>query len=409
MQHRFALHLFLAAACTAAAVGCAKSPVEPAGSATVTVGASSSPANGAQIPNAQQPVTLTITNGKVSTSDAVTYKFEVATDAGFASTVISQSVAQGTGATTSLTLGTLSPATTYYWRTRMIAGSTTGSPSTASQFAIGPAVTIQAPTPVSPLSGAGTTVERPALTVRNATRTGPATSISYRFEISTTSAFAVIFTSGTVAEQATSTTFTPSVDLASNTTYYWRASATDAGSQVTSAYSTAQQFKTQVSINLATVNYQRFYSGVQFWPITDTIISVDQDGGASDGYMCINHTKRNQWPTSDFLGDPEVPIEANQWYFAFINNQWYAGAGEYLRPNQICKSGQRSEDIGPDGTWAGPMDTWRPQAGELVGYMISTPARAWPDMKTIDQRSNIVTQPWVDSRTSSSSASSVKR
>jgi hypothetical protein len=57
-----------------------------------------------------------------------------------------------------------------------------------------------------------------------------------------------------------------------------------------------------------------------------------------------------------------------------------------------------SENIGPDGTWGGPMDTWRPRAGELVGYMMTTPARFWPAMKTLDERSNMVVQPWVDTR-----------
>jgi hypothetical protein len=90
-----------------------------------------------------------------------------------------------------------------------------------------------------------------------------------------------------------------------------------------------------------------------------------------------------------------VPVEANQWYFARINGQWYGGAGEWLRPNQICKEGQKSEDIGKDGTWGGPMDTWIPKRGDLVGYMISTPARTWPKQITIDQRSNVVVQPWV--------------
>jgi hypothetical protein len=128
------------------------------------------------------------------------------------------------------------------------------------------------------------------------------------------------------------------------------------------------------------------------WPVTDQIIAVDQDGG--DGSMCINHTMRGLWPTSNFEDNPLVPVEATQWYFARINGQWYGGAGEWLRVNQICKGGQKSEDIGPDGTWGGPMDTWTPKRGDLVGYMISTPARAWPTWSTIDQRSNVVVQPW---------------
>jgi hypothetical protein len=40
------------------------------------------------------------------------------------------------------------------------------------------------------------------------------------------------------------------------------------------------------------------------------------------------------------------------------------------------------------------MDTWVPKPGELVGYMMTTPARNWPDISTLDERSNIVVLPW---------------
>jgi hypothetical protein len=47
------------------------------------------------------------------------------------------------------------------------------------------------------------------------------------------------------------------------------------------------------------------------------------------------------------------------------------------------------------------MNGWVPKLGELVGYMISTPARA--GLRTINERSNIVVQPWFDSSLSRSS------
>ena len=78
--------------------------------------------------------------------------------------------------------------------------------------------------------------------------------------------------------------------------------------------------------------------------------------------------------------------------------RWGTGAGEWLRPGQTCKGGQYTEQIGPDGTWDGPMDTWQPKPGDLVGYMVTTPARAYPDFRTLDERSNILLQPWHDSR-----------
>ncbi len=401
MLTRLRLHSLVIALGVAAA--CAKSPVTPTGPVTLTTALSTSPANGSAIPNLSQPVTLTIANAQVASSDAVTYTFEVASDIGFATKVVTQDVPQGTGGTTSLTLGTLGAGADYYWRTRTSAGGTVGVNTTPLKFSIGAAIIIQAPSPATPLTGATNLDQRPTFTITNAARTGPVTTISYRFEVSKVNTFATIVQSATVAEATTRTSWTPSTNLDGGTTYYWRVQAVDAGSGITSGYSVAQTVTTAVVIDLTKVNYQRFVN-IASWPITDTIPpgGVEQDG-ASPGPMCINHTKRGIWPTSDFFGDPETQVESNQWYFAFIGNTRYGGSGENMRPNQICKQGQLTENIGPDGTWGGPMDTWTPRAGELVGYMITTPARFWPAMKTLDERSNMVIQPWVDSRFRTSS------
>ena len=32
--------------------------------------------------------------------------------------------------------------------------------------------------------------------------------------------------------------------------------------------------------------------------------------------------------------------------------------------------------------------------GEVFGLMVTTPARAWPDMRTLDERSNVVLVRW---------------
>lgn len=380
---------------TAGAAACSSSPIAPAGTATVTTASLTSPANGASIANLSQPVTLTIANAYASTGTP-TYTFEVASDSGFANKVVSQDVAQGSGSTTSLKLGTLPAGADYYWRTKTTAGGSSTGYTSALKFSIGAAIVVQAPAPVSPLTGATNLSQTPTFTVTNSVRSGPVTAISYRFEVSTVSTFSTITASATVAEGTTRTSWTPTSNLAGGTTYYWRAQATDTASGVTSGYSTTQSATTQVVIDLTKANYQRFVN-VSGWPITDTIRAVEQDGNYP-GPMCIDHTMRGVWPTSDFFGDPEVQVESNQWYIANIGGTWYAGSGENMRPNQICKQGQMSEAIGPDGTWGGPMDTWAPRAGELVGYMMTTPARFWPSMRTVDQRSQVVIQPWVDTR-----------
>jgi hypothetical protein len=386
----------------AAASACSSSPVAPAGTATVASASTTSPANGASIANLSQPVTLSISNGYVSTGSAATYTFEVATDTAFNTKVVSQDVAQNSSGTTSLKLGTLPAGTDYYWHVKTTAEGTTTGYTATMKFSIGAAIVIQAPAPVSPLTGATGLSQTPTFTVTNAVRSGPVTAISYRFDVSTVSTFSTITQSATVAEQTTRTSWTPTTNLAGGTTYYWRVQAIDSASGITSAYATTQSVTTQVIIDLTKANYQRF-TNVSAWPITAKIRAVEQDGNPP-GPMCIDYDKRDSWPTSDFFGDPAVQVQANQWYIANIGGTWYAGSGENMRPNQICKQGQMTEAIGPDGTWGGPMDTWAPRPGELVGYMMTTPARFWPSMKTLDERSQIVIQPWIDTRFNSLAA-----
>ena len=375
---------------------CDSAPTSP----TVTGPTLASPADGTVIGNSAQPVTLTVNNAVAGGSGALTYTFEVASDNGFTRIESTATVPRGAGAQTTATIATLSAGREYFWRVRATSGGTVGSNTAPFRFTIGAAVTIEAPVPVSPSAG-GTGSQRPTLVVTNSTRSGPVGVVSYRFEIAGSAAFSPVVASGTVAEGAGTTSFAPGADLALDTTYYWRVQAVDQASAGTSGFSATRSFTTILTIDLRTVNYQRFVN-VADWPETNRILSVDQDGGGS-GPMCINHTKSGQWPTVPFLGDPSNHVEGSQWYLAQINGQWYAGAGEWLRPGQICKAGQLTEAIGPDGTWGGPMDTWRPRIGELVGYMVTTPARAWPDMRTIDERSNVVLRPWTENgRTSGS-------
>jgi len=390
-----------------AAIGmaaCAKSPVAPAGAASVAAPVSSSPASGAVIANVQQPVTLVVSNGLVTGGAAATYTFEVATDAAFSAKVTAKDVPQSTTGQTSVALDPLPAGKDYYWHVRASGGGTTGSFTSASKFTIGPAVTLGPPTPIQPANGATSTTLRPTFVVQNVARTGSPGSLVYRFDIATSAAFSSIVASATVPEGAGSTSFTPASDLTADVTYFWRAQAFDSANNVTSAFSASQSLVTVLTIDLRTVNYQRFVN-ISSWPVTNQITSVDQDGG--DGHMCVGHAKSGLWPTSDFFNDPAVQVEGNQWYFARINGQWYGGSGEWLRKGQTCKSGQFTENIGPDGTWGGPMDTWRPKVGELVGYVVTTPARDYPNFKTLDERSQVVIMPWRDSRVASTTG--VKR
>lgn len=417
------LNAAAALVCVLAVAGCGKSsnPTQPSATASgsaepvtssVVAPRPLTPANGAQIRFGDQPVTLVVQNGLVTGNQTATYTFEVATDANFANRVQTKDgVAQGS-ATTSVRLDTLAGPADYYWHARAQGGGTTGVFSPASKFSVGPPIVVQAPSAVAPLTGAQTGL-RPTLTVRNSARTGPAGAISYRFEIADNPAFNPVAVIGVVAENGSGqTSFTPATDLVINRTYYWRATATDPASNVSSNASPTQSFTTSLAIDLTKVivSYPGAPSGpeVASWPQTAKIDVVEQDGNpAAGGPMCIAFTLSTYWPSTPYFGDPSVPIYANQWYFANIGGQWYGGPGEYLRSDRasFCKTGQGTNAIGPDGGWTGPMATWVPKVGELVGYMISTPARA--GFRTINERSDVVLQPWRD--TSLGSASAARR
>jgi hypothetical protein len=94
--------------------------------------AASSPANGATIDSTTP--TLTVVNGNVTgTTATVTYRFEVATDAGFGSIAAVWTAPRGSG-TTTVTGTALTAGTEYFWRVIGTDGTTTGAYSVAQSF-----------------------------------------------------------------------------------------------------------------------------------------------------------------------------------------------------------------------------------------------------------------------------------
>ena len=245
-------------------VACSKSPVTPSGSVTVTAPLMNAPANGAFIANLSQPVTLGVTNGLVSDSGVgATVLFEVASDAGFSSKVQTKEVPAGVGQT-SVKLDALPAGRDYFWHVSTNAGGTVGAFSAAARFTIGPAIVVGAPTPISPLTGA-TSIGWPTLIVGNAGRSGPVTSLVYRFEISTTAGFTSVIASGNVSEGANDTRFTPPASPAppTQTALFWRATVTDQGSGAAGAPSLAQTFSAQAATPQSQIAAQL---GYVLWP-----------------------------------------------------------------------------------------------------------------------------------------------
>jgi len=244
-----------------ATVGCTSSPAAPA---TVTIVAPLlvTPANGAQISNQAQPITLVVQNA-VASKPGTTYTFEVASDAAFTDKVQTRDgVAEGTTGQTSVRLDALPPAKDYYWHARAQAPGATGVFSDMFKFTIGVAITVAAPAPIGPLTNAETT-PRPALRVTNASRSGPAGAITYKFEIARDSAFASIIVTGTNTEGINETGFIPTSDLPTRVPLFWRAMAMDALNGITSLPSAVQSFTALPFSQAETVAQQL---GLVLWP-----------------------------------------------------------------------------------------------------------------------------------------------
>jgi hypothetical protein len=235
----------------AAAAACSKSnPAEPSGSSGETAGSLTAsiaaprpmtPSNNAAIKNIDQPLTLVVLNA-VSTRPGVTYTFEIATDAAFNTKAqVKDSVAEGGGGQTSVKLDALPAAKDYYWHVRASGSGTTGVFGATYKFTVGPAISITAPVPAAPLSGA-TTTDRPTFTANDAVKSGPVGALTYLFEIADNAAFSPVLVSGSVAETAGQTSFAPTVSLPTAKTLYWRVTAIDQQDAFASAASAAQNF-----------------------------------------------------------------------------------------------------------------------------------------------------------------------
>ena len=227
--------------CSSLAVFACNSPARP--SVTVVAGRPTSPAQNATFSYYSQPITLVVTPGVAATGAPPTTVLEVATDSAFASIVVTKTLPPAVNSQSTAMLDHLNAATTYYWRVKTTAGDNPSIVSATSTFTIGPQLVIQAPTPVTPLADSFPH-KRPTFTVANAARTGPAATLTYRFEIASDEGFNALVGTATVAETPDQTSFTLTSDLASGATFYWRAQASDTTKGVIGPYSPAQAFTT---------------------------------------------------------------------------------------------------------------------------------------------------------------------
>jgi len=123
---------------------------------------------------------------------------------------------------------------------------------------------IQAPAPVLPVNGA-TTVGWPVFRVNNSARTSNAGAIVYKFEVSTSQAFAAILITQNVSETPGQTSFAPPANqpAPSQNTLFWRVTATDTTNNVSSPPSVVQTFTYSPPTPQALLAIQ---AGYVLWP-----------------------------------------------------------------------------------------------------------------------------------------------
>jgi hypothetical protein len=336
---RLASSLAVVVVAAAAATACSNSPSSP--SASVTVPLAALPPMNASVRFGDQPIMLAVANAAVSsTTTGTVYAFEVATDSAFSAKVQTKdNVAEGTNGQTTVKLDALAGGKDYYWHARATSGGTTGPFSTPFKFTVGPAVIVNAPAPIGPLSGV-TTTPRPAFRVTNATRSG-AGAITYRFEIANSTAFTTIVASATVNEGVNETGFIPTSDLPANVTLSWRATAIDATTGVASTPSTVQTFTTRAFSQAEAIAFQL---GVPLWPgaqpsgtIGHATMGDDRVYGVGWNIQTLHYNPANvffQSPDIEMLRffdlfdrgyDPDGAVAWQQSNGYPTNAQWYPG------------------------------------------------------------------------------------
>jgi hypothetical protein len=309
---------------------CSSSPAQPA--SVIGVPTPVLPIADSVLSFSSQPFLLVAQNATSSGATNPTYTFEVATDSAFAAKVQTKdNVAQGGAGQTGVALDTLASGKDYFWHVRAQGGGTTGAFSSTSRFTVVP---ITPPTPISPANGA-VVGGWPTLTVANVQRSAPTGPLGYRFDVATSNSFTTIIVSGSVAETATQTSFTPSGQTPANqTTLYWRATATDLLSGASSPASAAQSF-VFIASQAGTIASQE---GLSLWPGTQPPGTNGQAtlGDSWNVQTVVSfHGTTHQTPTLDELRvfdlldrglDPQGAINWINNHGYFTNAAFYPGA-----------------------------------------------------------------------------------
>lgn len=374
------------------AIGCQKAnPTRPsaddtAGAATasvtdavtgVTIAAARplTPANNAQIAYGQQPITLSVSNAVSTGTAALSYTFEVASDAAFTRKDFArENVAGGANGTTNLAIDKLAGSRQYYWRVQANApGGGAGPYSAVRSFTIGPEVVLGTPTLASPVNGA-TGFSPLSLTINNISRSGPAGAITYRVDVAQSDGFGTILLTTTAPEQPGGhTTVTAAVSgLTAGATYYWRARATDASNDITTPYSPVASFVAQ-SFNFATAKMWDNPSDVGNWPVGTKITYLEFTGFS----LRVDFDRRDgpgRWPDvvpPGWTGALQYTLGLcrnveSSWHCSAVVQFWHGrGLDETAPASRFWR------EWWYDSARWGPLASHPPEEGEMVGVFVA--------------------------------------
>jgi hypothetical protein len=230
----------LGAVLAASVVACG-SPTKP--TASVAAAHPLGPGTGTEISYYGQPIVLHLASGVTTGSESLTTTVEVSTDTAFTSLVTTQAAIVTSDGQLTATLAHLPASTMYYWRAKTTGASNVSAVSPMVAFSIGPELVIQPPQAVGPFADTFAH-KRPTFVVADAAHTAMPVTLTYHFDVAADPTFHTLVASGAVPETPTQTSFTPTSDLMSGATYYWRALAMDTTKGVTGAFSPAQSFTT---------------------------------------------------------------------------------------------------------------------------------------------------------------------
>ena len=408
------IRLLTALALLAVTVGCEKqAPTTPSENSNVSSESASvtdaktgvtltspvpvSPADGQQVKFSDLPITLVVSNASTTGTTALTYTFEVASDAAFANIVASKAGTETAGRVTAA-FDKLAGDKKYLWRARASSGSFSGPNSRPRSFQVGPEVVLGSPVAAFP-SQNGRLTGAARLTVNNVDRSGPVGQVSYRFEVSDAASFAQPVFVGTATEQAgDQTTIQINVAaMASGGTYFWRVIASDSSSGVSSTFSSTFSFQ-YVAFDMREATIVDSPADLGYWAETAQITRVD----FSQGWVVVDFDRRdgpNRWPDTPW-GRPGDSVQYCLGMCVNINNHWYCSAPIQFWHGRELEAGGRANEVGINWFYPpawGPMSGHQPADGELVGIFVaegSTRHNRDGSESIVHERSNVALVPF---------------